>query len=196
MSPRSKKDFSTIRESSKENILKTAMRLFSSNGYFNTSIREIAKSANISTGLLYNYFDSKEELLTSLLKQSFELVSSAIKTDPDLNPEKRIEITIKNFFHIVRTKRKFVKMLTQMGLQTTKFEFVNNMISKKYLNEVGKIELIFKEMGMEKFSIEAKIFLATLDGIMFEVLLMNKVIPIDELEVELLNRYKLIGKTI
>ena len=189
MSPRSKKDFESIRKSSKENILNSAMHLFSANGYFNTSIRQIAKTANISTGLLYNYFDSKEALLTALLKQSFELVSSAIKTDPDLIPEKRIEITINNFFHIIRTKRNFVKMMTQMGLQTTKFEFVNNLISKKYLIEVEKIERIFEEMEMKNSGIEAKIFMATLDGIMFEVLIMQKVILIDELEIALINKY-------
>ena len=194
MSPRSKKDFQAIRESSKDNILRTALTLFSENGYFSTSIREIAKTAKISTGLLYNYFESKEGLLTALLKQSFELVDGAIKTDPNLKPEKRIEITINNFFHIVRTKRKLVKMMTQMGLQTNKFEFVNKLLSKKYLHEVGKIEAIFKEMGIQNCGIESKIFMATLDGIMFEVLIMNKVIPLDELEIELVKKYTIIDK--
>lgn len=189
MSPRSQKDFENIRKSSKENILKSALKLFSSKGYYNTSIRQIAKSAKISTGLLYNYFESKEELLTNLLKQSFNIVGETIITDTKLTPEKRIEITIQNFFNIVRTKRKLVKMMTQMGLQTSNFEFVNKLISKKYTKESGKIEKNFEEMGMSNCEMEAKTFLATLDGIMFEVLIMDKVIPIDRLEEHLIMKY-------
>lgn len=189
MSPRTNKDFEAIRETSKENILKTALQLFSSHGYFNTSIRQIAKTAKISTGLLYNYYDSKEELLKSILNQAFELVGDAINTDPSLTPEKRLESTINNFFKIVRTKRKLVLMMTQMGLQATKFDFVNKLIAKKYKHESGRIKSILDEMEIENSDMEAKILMATLDGIMFEVLIMKKTIPIDALEIALIKKY-------
>jgi len=189
MSPRSKEDFETIRKASKDNILKSALQLFSSGGYFNTSIRQIAIKAKVSTGLLYNYFDSKEDLLKSLLGQAFDLVGSATKTDPSLKPEQKLEQIINNFFNIVRTKRKFVMMMTQMGLQATKFEFVNKLIAQKYKQESGKLKLIFDEMGLENSDIESKILMATLDGIMFEVLIMKKAISIDELETGLVRKY-------
>ena len=44
-------------------ILKSAKKLYAKHGYVNTSMNAIAKEANISTSNLYNYFDSKLEVL-------------------------------------------------------------------------------------------------------------------------------------
>ncbi|HRW21852.1 MAG TPA: helix-turn-helix domain-containing protein, partial [Bacteroidales bacterium] len=63
MSPRTPEQFEEIRLSKHKLILDTAMKLFASSGYHNTSISKIAKEAGISKGLIYNYFDSKEDLL-------------------------------------------------------------------------------------------------------------------------------------
>ncbi|MEA3445052.1 MAG: TetR/AcrR family transcriptional regulator, partial [Bacteroidota bacterium] len=62
MSPRTKEQFETIREERREQILQVALELFANEG-LNTPISKIAKEAGISKGLVYNYFESKEELL-------------------------------------------------------------------------------------------------------------------------------------
>lgn len=46
----------------KKDIMKTAMHLFTEKGYEKTSLRDIAKEANIALGLCYHYFDSKQKL--------------------------------------------------------------------------------------------------------------------------------------
>lgn len=46
----------------KKEIISTAMRLFTEKGYDKTSLRDIAKEANIALGLCYHYFDSKQKL--------------------------------------------------------------------------------------------------------------------------------------
>ncbi|MYL35374.1 TetR family transcriptional regulator [Pontibacillus yanchengensis] len=46
----------------KEKIIQTSMRLFSENGYHETSMQAIAKACGISKGSLYNSFSSKEDL--------------------------------------------------------------------------------------------------------------------------------------
>ncbi|WP_085522594.1 TetR/AcrR family transcriptional regulator [Tuberibacillus sp. Marseille-P3662] len=48
--------------------MQTAIKRFSEQGYFKTSVQEIADDCHISKGALYKYFDSKE----SLLIQAFE----------------------------------------------------------------------------------------------------------------------------
>lgn len=50
-------------------IMKEAGRLFQEKGFFDTTIREIAESANVSERTFYRYFESKEELLFSNLKE-------------------------------------------------------------------------------------------------------------------------------
>ena len=44
-------------------ILKSARNLYSKDGYVNTSMNAVARDAQISTANLYNYFDSKLEIL-------------------------------------------------------------------------------------------------------------------------------------
>ncbi len=52
----------------RDRILAAALDLFSTNGYADSSIREIAKYAGITVASIYNYFDSKEEILHEILE--------------------------------------------------------------------------------------------------------------------------------
>lgn len=64
-------------------ILDTALRLFTGNGYFNTSIHDIRREAGISIGSIYNHFGGKEgiakALYHDLLEQMDALVESVIR---------------------------------------------------------------------------------------------------------------------
>ncbi len=44
-------------------IMRSAIRLFQEDGYYNVSIEDIVKATNSSTGSFYNYFGSKDELV-------------------------------------------------------------------------------------------------------------------------------------
>lgn len=191
MSPKSSKQVEKIRELSKENILNSALKLFSSNGYFNTSTREIAKHANISNGLLYNYFKSKEELLTEIVNKSFKILDDTIVSDPNQSAEEIISKTIVHFFALIKNKQKVIRMMAQMGLQTGKFAFINKMISKKYLIEVNKLKVSLDTINSNFDEVEANLLMATLDGIMFQVLIMGDVIPVESLKTALLKKYSL-----
>lgn len=48
-------------------ILETAEKLFAENGFDGTSVRQIAKSAEVNIAMISYYFGSKEKLLESLL---------------------------------------------------------------------------------------------------------------------------------
>ncbi len=83
MSPRSAKQYEEIRTEKQELLKTTALRLFSANGYQATSISTIAKEAGISKGLMYNYFESKEELLLSLFDDYLRLLGTLLNPNFD-----------------------------------------------------------------------------------------------------------------
>jgi len=62
-------------------VLTTAIRLFSEKGYANTSTSEIAKEANVSEGLIFKYYQSKEQLLMSLI------IRFVTDFSPEIGPE-------------------------------------------------------------------------------------------------------------
>lgn len=54
------------KEAKKQFILDTAAKVFASNGYHNTTVKDIVDEATISVGSFYFYFKSKEDLFGEL----------------------------------------------------------------------------------------------------------------------------------
>ena len=53
-------------------IEEAALKLFVRQGYFGTSVRDIAKRAGVSLGNIYNYYPNKESIYVSLVKRYSE----------------------------------------------------------------------------------------------------------------------------
>lgn len=53
-------------------IRQAATKVISQKGYFQTSISEIADEAGISVGTIYNYFETKQEILLDIFSKEFE----------------------------------------------------------------------------------------------------------------------------
>jgi AcrR family transcriptional regulator len=60
----------------KNRIIRISRRLFLEQGYENTSIRQILKKADLSTGSLYHFFKNKEEILLFGLHDALIEISS------------------------------------------------------------------------------------------------------------------------
>lgn len=72
-------------KATRDTIITTAARLFSTQGYENTSIQEVIDSVGVSKGAFYHYFNSKADILESIasayVQQGLELTES-ILNDP------------------------------------------------------------------------------------------------------------------
>ena len=61
-------------EERKQEILETAIKLFSVNGFEKTSISDIAKEIGIAQGLCYRYFPSKDVLFQSAINEYADIL--------------------------------------------------------------------------------------------------------------------------
>jgi len=61
-------------EQTREAILQAAYQLFLNNGYHATSMRQIAQTANVALGGIYNHFSSKEEIFLAVVMSHHPLV--------------------------------------------------------------------------------------------------------------------------
>ena len=59
-------------ERRREALLCISLRLFSEKGFHGTSIRDIAREAGITEGLIYHYFQSKKDLLKAIVAASVD----------------------------------------------------------------------------------------------------------------------------
>ncbi|MEC0264925.1 TetR/AcrR family transcriptional regulator [Paenibacillus anseongense] len=66
----------------REQIKKAALKVFASKGIAGTKISMIAAEAQISQGLTYRYFQSKEELFTLLVQDAVEEAQTSIRNVP------------------------------------------------------------------------------------------------------------------
>lgn len=69
-------------ERTREHILNTALDLFAKKGYAGTTLREIAKEADVSLGLAYRYFESKEEFVIALYERLIEELEEEAESLP------------------------------------------------------------------------------------------------------------------
>ncbi|MFD0555724.1 TetR family transcriptional regulator [Stackebrandtia endophytica] len=70
MAPRSIELSAAMRAATATAIQTAAIRLFAERGYANSSIRDIAEAAGISTGSVYRHYRSKEALFADLVAQA------------------------------------------------------------------------------------------------------------------------------
>ena len=74
------------KEERRKAILMTALNLFVNRGYYDTKIADIAAAVPMSTGLMFHYFESKEELLLELVKMGAAATKFSDKM-PDIPPD-------------------------------------------------------------------------------------------------------------
>jgi AcrR family transcriptional regulator len=84
-------------------ILRAAVKLFSEDGYYTTTIQQIAKQAGISTGLIYQYFHDKDDILFLCLKMVLDSYEHEIPTQLDgiADPVERLCVSVWAYCHIV-----------------------------------------------------------------------------------------------
>ena len=95
-----------------------ALEHFAGEGYYATTISHIAKHAGISKGLLYNYFDSKEALLSAILQRSVMEIYKYFDVNKDgYLSEDEFEFFVRKISVVLRAKRSFWRLFFQLVMQ-------------------------------------------------------------------------------
>jgi AcrR family transcriptional regulator len=180
--PRTKEQFRKIREVTKTKILNSALELFARKGYSNTSISDIAKSARISKGLAYNYFESKQNIVESVIEILFlEIGNMFVALENVKDPFDKIQKVIDSTFEMIKENEDFWRLYTSLLMQIETKEIVEK-IAGNFMGEAFKeLEKIFRKMKIKNPASEAKIFGAILDGISFHILFMGNEYPIEKM---------------
>jgi TetR/AcrR family transcriptional repressor of mexJK operon len=74
---------SKLNESKREQIINGARQVFLENGYAATSMERVAKTAGVSKGTLYNYFENKETLFVTLIQGECCKIEDHAQSDAD-----------------------------------------------------------------------------------------------------------------
>jgi AcrR family transcriptional regulator len=92
---------------SRQEILRTAARLFQQRGYDATSMNDVAASLKLSKGGLYHHFQSKDEILFEIMNHAMEItqerVLAPVRSIAD--PEERLRALIRRHMEVVLSPR-------------------------------------------------------------------------------------------
>ena len=92
---------------SRQEILRTAARLFQQRGYDATSMNDVAAALKLSKGGLYHHFQSKDEILFEIMNHAMEItqerVLSPVRSIAD--PEERLRALIRLHIEVVLSPR-------------------------------------------------------------------------------------------
>ena len=115
-------------EKRQQQISDAAMKLFAQKGYHNTTIRDIARLSNISTGSIYDYIKNKEDILFLVSKNFFDNLQREVEgsvrglDDPMMELRAAIEATLtvidrfQEYVLITYRESKYFKRQDLMGI--------------------------------------------------------------------------------
>jgi AcrR family transcriptional regulator len=189
--PRTKLQFETMRKESRQRILDAALEVFAKQGYNSATVNEIAKTARISKGLMYNYFKSKDEVLNELM---IGMMDALMCEYMPLKPDKKFtKDDIINFITVgidlVLQKPHYWKLYFSVFVQPEVMVKVFDKMMKMgqpYL--VAMIEY-FKEKGVENPEVMMRYFSAVMDGIQFHCMIDPKTFPAEEVKKLLIKQF-------
>jgi len=92
---------------SRQEILRTAARLFQQQGYDATSMNDVAAALKLSKGGLYHHFQSKDEILFNLMNHAMDITQERVIDGVKgmANPEERLRMLIRRHIEVVMSVR-------------------------------------------------------------------------------------------
>lgn len=190
MAPRTEEQYQEIRQEKSQRIMNSALELFALHGYESTTINQIAKKASISKGLLYNYFESKEDLLEAILNKGIDEMMEIFDPNKDgILEVSEMEFFINESFNMVEKNRIFWKLYMSVSLQPAVFKLIEKRIEELYQPIMKMMANYFQEAGFENPLIETIIFGALIDGITMDYIMKPDLFPLEHIKKELIKRY-------
>ncbi len=190
MAPRTHQQYENIREEKRSLIMSAALELFAEKGYHNTSIRNIALKAGISKGLMYNYFESKEELIRVIIIHGLVMLQQMIDPDGDgIITKDEMRLFIEMLFEMMKRDQHFWTLYFALMVQPIVIDLVNEKLSETLLAYQELLIKYFKSQGYKDPESEAVIFGALMDGIGLNIIARTITFPIDKVKERLIKIY-------
>ncbi len=187
---RSAKQNEAMRAATKTAVLNSAITLFGQNGYAHTSTRSIASHADISVGLMYHYFDSKESLLRAVFDHCMLRLSSGdALAFMDAPAAQRMSTLLRSLLTILVEDREFWALFYMLRTQPT----INQLLGDEFRTWTKALRDLFEEelraLSHTNPRLDAYMLYSLLEGTIQQYLLDPHTYPLDEVVDEIVRQY-------
>ena len=190
MSPRTEQQFEKIREARKREIMDTALELFATEGFYATSISKIASKAGISKGLLYNYWDSKEELIKSIIFNGLDRMNSFVDPNQDgFLTRNELRYFLEEMFKALKKEPHYWRLYFTVFMQPQVMKLVEKQMAVIMHKYIMMLSEYFTLSGSKDPETDALFFGAILDGIGFQFMVDPERFPLEKMKDKLIDMY-------
>jgi AcrR family transcriptional regulator len=190
MSPRTPQQYENIREEKKALIMQVALELFANEGYHSTSISKIANKAGISKGLMYNYFEGKEDLLRQIAIEGINEVFESFDPNKEgfLTKKEFIDF-IKSSVMMVKNQMNFWKLYFSLMAQPQVLKVLGDDFMSSFDSYFKTLADYFNNQGFKDGYTEVRFFVAMLDGVVLHYILDPENFPYEKVIDRIINIY-------
>ena len=168
----------------------TALELFAEEGFHTTPISKIATTAGISKGLLYNYFNSKEDLIRSIIFNGLDNLTEFIDPNKDgILTKDELRYFLEEFSNVMKSDLHFWTLYFNLFLQPQVLKLVEKRVSVIIHGYMKMLTSYFDSAGYADPEIEALMLGAILDGIGFHLMIDPENFPIEKVKNKLIKMY-------
>jgi AcrR family transcriptional regulator len=189
MSPRTAEQNKEIRQQTRQKIVDAAFELFAGDGYESTSIAAIARKADISKGLIYHYFNSKQAILEAIFDQLVEVGDQLLDFPDDFSPADKIRQTLEGTFTFIKEQPEKCRLMIALALQPDTFSNLQSKIDKVNEEQMALYIDILRDLGYEQPELEAYKLGAMLDGFLLGYITMGDAYPLEDMKQKIMEEY-------
>ncbi|SHJ43205.1 transcriptional regulator, TetR family [Clostridium amylolyticum] len=156
----------------KQRILDAAISVFIEKGFEETSMREIASAAGLTTGAIYHHFKNKDELFYHAVKEAMYFAQKLSEKDESSNL-KSTENMLNEISNKVRERMSKADeqrlLVLLIGYVVSKGGTLSEVLKKDYNEIISKVaDMYFYAFGIENAACKknlASILVAAIDGV-------------------------------
>jgi len=115
-------------------ILDAAIRVFARRGFYACRVSDVADEAGVAYGLVYHYFDSKEEILNTLFTERWQLMLDAISAIDEQQVPARDKLYMIASF-IIDSYRHEPELMKVIIVEVTR---AANSFGRHHLDKIGE----------------------------------------------------------
>jgi len=141
---------STKKEQRKEQIIQNALLLFARNGFYATTIPDIASTLKMSVGNMYNYFKSKDILAKEIIKYISVYLGKKIKeiNEQNISTEEKTKKIIEIYFKTAISRPEMIDYFLRIYLSNREV-FLDGCEGMICVNEFVTEIMIYFEEGVK-----------------------------------------------
>jgi AcrR family transcriptional regulator len=128
-----------LAEARREQILEAAAGIFAEKGFYRTTTKEIAAAAGVSEGTIYNYFESKKDLLLGMMTTFItESIQQMLTDSPPDDPRATLTAVYRNRLELLDRRGHLIRALFPQVF--TNDELRHQLLGKVILPLAHRIE--------------------------------------------------------